>query len=553
MVFMSPAAFRITANLVDVHHERIFPAEVMVAEGRIAAIMPVSGQPATYLTPGFVDAHVHVESSLLTPTEFARAAVIHGTVATVSDPHEIANVLSVDGVKYMLASAARTPLKICFGAPPCVPATRFETAGAELGPTEVAALLGDPRIGYLSEVMNYPGVLQADPDLLAKIEAARQRNKPIDGHAPRVRGEAARQYFAAGISTDHECVTYEEALEKIGLGVKILIREGSAARNFAALAPLIKDHSARCMFCSDDLHPDILITGHIDLLCRRAVAEGHDLFKVLRVACVNPVEHYRLPVGLLRVGDPADFVELSDLQEFRVLRTFIDGQLVAEAGKPRLPSVPSTALNRFVPRVFAPEDFQVIARSAHVRAMQAIDGELITPASVEPARIVDGLAVADPGRDLLKIVVVNRYREAPPAIAFIKGFGLKRGAIASSVAHDSHNVVAIGVDDVSLALAINAISQAGGGLAAVFTEESTGFTEIEQLPLPVAGLMSLDSFETVAAQYAAVDQLAKEFGSTLRAPFMTLSFMALLVIPELKLSDRGLFDCVRGEFTSLFV
>lgn len=541
------AAFRITANLVDIRGRQIVPVDLTVAAGKIADIQPASTTPTTYLLPGFVDAHVHVESSLLTPAEFARAAVVHGTVATVSDPHEIANVLGVTGIDYMLASAAQTPLKICFGAPSCVPATRFETAGADLNAGDVSKLLDNPRIGYLSEVMNYPGVLAGDPDMLAKIAAAKARKKPIDGHAPQLRGAAARDYFAAGVTTDHECVTLDEALEKISLGVKIQIREGSAARNFAALCPLLADHSEHCMFCSDDLHPDILVQGHIDRLVRRAVHQGFDVFKVLQVACLNPVEHYGLPVGQLRVGDPADFIEVADLRDFRVLRTFIGGALVAENGQPRLPSVPAVALNRFAPRVPVAADFAVPATSSQMRVIEALDGELITRSLIVTPRVEQGLAVTDVSRDLLKIAVVNRYAAAPPAVAFVRGFNLQGGAIASSVAHDSHNIVAVGTDDDSLAAAVAAVCHAGGGLAVA------AGSACEVLPLPVAGLMSLEPFEKVAAAYSALDQQAKELDCTLRAPFMTLSFLALLVIPELKLSDRGLFDCRRGEFAPLFV
>ncbi|WP_254512571.1 adenine deaminase [Anatilimnocola floriformis] len=544
-------AEKYTANLVDIHHRRVFPAEVTVERGRIASIREASSQDGgnceTFLLPGFVDAHVHVESSLLIPSEFGRAAVVHGTVATVSDPHEIANVLGIAGVEFMLASAAQTSLKICFGAPSCVPATPFETAGAVLNAAEVAQLLDDPRIGYLAEVMNFPAVIRGDADMLEKIRAAQKRGKPVDGHAPQLRGEACRDYFAAGVTTDHECVSYEEAAEKIGYGVKILIREGSAARNYAALAPLLRHHSASCMFCSDDLHPDIFVTGHINRLVRRAIADGYELFNVLRAACVQPVEHYRLPVGLLRVGEPADFIEVNNLSEFRVLRTWIDGKLVAEHGQTKLPSVVTAPVNHFLPIARRPDDFRVAATSNRLRVIGALDGELITRHLEAEPKLEHGYAVADPERDLLKIVVVNRYAAAPPAVAFIQGIGLKRGAIASSVAHDSHNLVAVGVDDVSLAAAINELIAVGGGLAV-----AEG-TNVEILPLPVAGLMSAEPYEQVAAAYSHLDARAKELGSPLRAPFMTLSFMALLVIPELKLSDRGLFDCLRGEMTSLFI
>lgn len=543
---MSDASFRLTAHLVDVLNERVLPADITVTEGRIAAVDPASSEPTTYACPGFVDAHVHVESSLLVPSEFGRAAALHGTVATVSDPHEIANVVGIAGVRYMLDSAAQTLVKIHFGAPSCVPATMFETAGACLDVEDVAKLLDDPHIGYLSEMMNYPGVIHDDPIVLGKIRAAQDRGKPIDGHAPCVRGADAKKYFAAGISTDHECVSIDEAREKLALGVKILIREGSAARNFEALCGIIPDHWKQCMFCTDDMHPDLLIGGHIDRHVRRAVAKGFEVMKVLRMACVNPVEHYRMNVGLLRVGDPADFIELADLRDFRVLRTYIDGHLVAEANQPRMPSVPISAINQFVKTVHPPADFAIPSKGARVLVIEAIDGELITRRVIESARIENGHAIADPARDLLKIAVVNRYRSEKPAVAFVKGIGLRRGAIASSVAHDSHNIVAVGVDDASLAAAVNAVMDSGGGLA-VFDGKA-----VDILPLPVAGLMSTEPFENVAAAYSRIDRLAKELGTPLRAPFMTLSFLALLVIPELKLSDRGLFDCARMGFTEVF-
>jgi len=545
--FMSETPFRLTAHVVDVEQGRITPADVVVAAGRIAAIEPPSRTPDTFLTPGFIDAHVHVESSMLTPSEFARAATVHGTVATVSDPHEIGNVLGVEGVRFMLDNAARSPLKILFGAPACVPATEFETAGAAIGVEEVATLLDDPRIGYLSEVMNFPAVIRGDPIALGKIHAAQTRSKPVDGHAPQVRGDAARAYFAAGISTDHECVAFDEALEKISLGVRILIREGSAARNFDALWSLLQEHSDQCMFCTDDLHPDELLDGHINRLARRAVANGVEAMNVLRCACVNPVHHYGLDVGQLRVGDAADFIELNNLRDFHVHRTFIGGRLVAQDGKPLLEHVLPPVVNRFDRTLRRADEFRVTATSERMRVIEAIDGSLITRRLVDTPRLENGCAVTDFERDLLKIAVVNRYRAAPAAVAFITGFGLKRGAIASSVAHDSHNVVAIGTDDELLCTAVNRVIAAGGGLSAV------GDNVDEFLPLPIAGLMSDAPYENVASAYSRIDRAAKHMGSPLRSPLMTLSFMALLVIPELKLSDRGLFDCARGALTPLFV
>lgn len=544
----TPLPFQVSGNVVDILGRRVFSARVCVSEGRIDQIEPVDGEFKTYLLPGFVDAHVHVESSMLVPTEFARASVVHGTVATVSDPHEIANVLGVAGVEYMLDNAARTPFKFYFGAPSCVPATTFETAGAEVTADEVAALLDDPRIPYLSEVMNFPGVLGGDPVVMAKIEAARRRKKPIDGHAPGLRGEDARAYVAAGPSTDHECFTREEALDKLAAGAKIAIREGSAARNFDALYPLLEEHPDATFLCSDDKHPDELLEGHVNRLVARAVRRGIDEFLALRAACINPVQHYGLSVGQLRAGDPADFIEVDSLETFDVLRTWIGGSLVAENGKTLLPRVDVPVANRFAAAAIDPHAVRVAADGRNIRVIEAIDGQLITKCQVAPARIVDGAAVSDPDRDILKIVVVNRYAKANPAVAFVKNFGLNRGAMASSVAHDSHNCVAVGVTDDDLAAAVNLVIDQRGGLSAVSLEDGRA----EVLPLPVAGLMATGTCDDVGAAYAQLDQLVKSLGSGLRAPFMTLSFMALLVIPELKLSDRGLFDGNQFEFVSLF-
>lgn len=543
---MSSASFRVVAQLVDLHEGRVYPAVVTVEQGKIAAIEPTDERPRTYLLPGFVDAHVHVESSMLAPSEFARAAVVHGTVATVSDPHEIANVLGVEGVRYMLDNAQGVPFKFNFGAPSCVPATTFETAGAEIDADQVAALLDDPRIRYLSEMMNFPGVLHGDGQVAAKLDAAKRRGKPIDGHAPGLRGEQAEAYIAAGISTDHECFTKEEADDKLRLGAKILIREGSAARNFDALYPLLDECPDRVMLCSDDKHPDELLAGHIDALVRRAVARGIDPMRALRAACVNPVEHYGLDVGLLRVGDPADFIEVENLEDFNVLRTWIDGRLVAENGRTTIPQSRPAVVNRFSARPVEAEQFAVVGESGQINVIEAIDGQLITRRHTMPAKIVEGRAVAEPSRDLLKLVVVNRYADAPPAVAFIQGFGLRSGALASSVAHDSHNIVAVGASDEELCRAVNLVIEARGGLSVVSDAAD------EVLPLPVAGLMATGSCEEVGRAYEKLDRLAKQLGSPLRAPFMTLSFMALLVIPDIKLSDKGLFDGGRFEFLPLF-
>jgi adenine deaminase len=526
----------ISGNLVDIRARRIFPAEVVVEEGRIASIREVAGPVAGYLLPGFVDAHVHVESSLLIPSEFARLAVTHGTVATVSDPHEIANVLGVPGVEYMIANGTQVPFHFFFGAPSCVPATTFETAGAAIDAGAVGRLLENPAIGYLAEVMNFPGVLSGDPGVMAKIAQAHRLGKPVDGHAPGLRGNMARRYIEAGISTDHECFTREEALDKLACGMKILIREGSAAKNFDALIGLMHDHAEHLMFCSDDKHPDSLVLGHIDRLCARAVDLGHDVFDVLRAACLNPVEHYRMPVGTLRKGDAADFIMVEDLSAFKVLRTWIGGRLVAEEGRSLIESVRAERPNRFACSPKRESDLHVPATTDDLLVIEAHDGQLITTKKWMPPTVVDGACVADPAKDLLKIAVVNRYREAPAAVGWITNVGLKQGAIAGSVAHDSHNIVAVGTNDADLCAAINAVIAHCGGLSLAHG------THQRVLPLPVAGIMTDADAYTVADAYAQMDREAKELGSTLAAPYMTLSFMALLVIPHLKMSDLGLFD-----------
>ncbi|MDX1910184.1 MAG: adenine deaminase [Saprospiraceae bacterium] len=538
------------AQLLDLHQRRIYPAEIVVEAGRIHSIREIAGTPAGagYILPGFVDAHVHIESSMLPPTEFARMAVVHGAVATVSDPHEIANVLGEEGVQFMLDDAARSPLKYCLGAPSCVPATAFETAGATLDAAAVTRLLQRPDIGYLSEMMNFPGVLHADPEVMAKIAAARQSGKPVDGHAPGLRGEEARRYFAAGIRTDHECFTLEEGREKAVLGVNILIREGSAARNFDALWPLLQEFPAQIMFCSDDKHPDDLVKGHINQLVARALALGCDLFDTLRAACLHPVEHYGLPVGRLRPGDPADFIRVADLDRMEVLETWIDGQKVAENGQTLLPRLNTPTPNRFLAQTRKPEDFRLF--HAHycpnLRVIRVFDGEIVTGEEEDSvSEMRAGQYLPDVSKDLLYIAVLNRYTEsAAPAMGFVRGFGLQRGALASSVAHDSHNIVAVGVSDEAVAEVVNAVIAAKGGVAAC-----NGAGDVRVLPLPIAGLMSDREGWQLAEDYARLDAWVKaELGCLLRAPFMSLSFLALPVIPQLKMTDRGLFDVGKFDF-----
>ncbi len=542
---------KVTANIVDIRAKKIFAATVSWDGGKITRIDSTDATPTTWLMPGFVDSHIHIESSMLLPTEFARQAVKFGTVATVSDPHEIGNVLGVAGVAFMIENASQSPLKFCFGAPSCVPATTFETAGAAISVAEVEELLADERIGYLSEMMNFPGVLHGDPECLAKIAAAKKVGKPVDGHAPGLRGEQANKYIAAGITTDHECFAHDEAVGKLTAGCKIAIREGSAARNFEVLWPLLATHPGMVMLCSDDKHPDELLLGHINQLVARAVANGIDLFDVLLAACCVPVEHYSLKVGQLRVGDPADFIEVSSLETFEVNRTWIDGRLVAEHGTSLLSSVVTEPINRFVPQTVSPAELAAPPAlacppdSCSVRCIEAIDGQIVTGQTTAEVPIVDGFAQADPANDVLKLVVVNRYAKAELAVAFIKGFGLIRGALASSVAHDSHNVIAVGTNDEDIAAAVNLVMESRGGLSAVCLSSA----ERALLPLPVAGLMGTGTCEEVGNAYSQLDRLVKSWDCPLRAPYMTLSFMALLVIPDLKLSDLGLFDGSRFEFT----
>ncbi|HEU4860149.1 MAG TPA: adenine deaminase [Chitinophagaceae bacterium] len=548
-------SFSMIGNLVDVHQKKIYPAEINVENGKIKSVRSgESGVGSQYILPGFIDSHVHIESSMLVPAEFAKLAVVHGTVATVSDPHEIANVCGKEGVEFMIENGKTVPFKFNFGAPSCVPATIFETAGATLDSTDVENLLKRDEIKYLSEMMNFPGVLNEDEEVMKKIAAAHRLLKPVDGHAPGLRGEDATNYIAAGITTDHECFTREEASDKLQNGMKIIIREGSAAKNFEALIDLLNDYPNQMMFCSDDKHPDSLVDGHINQLCARAVAKGIDVFKIVKAACVNPVLHYKLDVGLLRVGDDADFIVVKDLEKFEVTKTFINGQLVAEDGKSKIESRKSRVINNFSCNKKKIEEFEIIrgndrkepmsnsfiansAGNLRIPVIEALDGQLITNKILYEPALINGKLESDIEDDILKIVVVNRYKDAPIAKAFINNFKLLKGAMASSVAHDSHNIVAVGVDDESICKAVNLIIEKQGGISAV-----DNVKEIV-LALPVAGLMSNEDGYKVAASYTAIDKMVKEeLGSTLSAPFMTLSFMALLVIPHLKLSDKGLFD-----------
>jgi len=534
-------------NIVDVVGERIFKGIVIVRDSKIAAVREEENSENVYILPGLIDAHIHIESSMLIPSEFARLAVVHGTVGTVSDPHEIANVLGVKGVRFMIENGKKVPFKFYFGASSCVPATGFETAGGSLGLAELDELLQSDDILYLSEMMNFPGVVYGDEQVAQKLALAKKYGKPVDGHAPGLTGELAEKYVRAGISTDHECYTLEEAVEKIRYGMKILIREGSAAKNFEALSDLIAEYPEMVMLCSDDKHPNDLVSGHINQLVKRAFSLGYDKMKVLRCATYNPVKHYRLDAGLLQQGDPADFILMDDLENFTILATYVNGRKVAENGKTLIPSVPVIPVNQFHAKPVKTEDIVVRPGGKRIRVMKAIDGQLVTEELIVDARIENNEVKTDPEHDVLKIVVMNRYFPAPPAVGFVKGFGLRSGAIASCVAHDSHNIIAVGTDDESIVAAINAIVSSQGGISVASGDE------LLVLPLPVAGIMSDEDGYKVAGLYHILDEkVRKKLKSSLKAPFMTLSFMALLVIPDLKLSDKGLFNGKKFSFTGLF-
>ena len=541
--------YSVSGQYVDILSKHIFPATLTIHNGIIENITPCDNAPNHFILPGFIDSHVHIESSMLIPSAFARLAVLHGTIGTISDPHEIANVCGVEGVHYMIGNGKKVPFHFFFGAPSCVPATTYETAGAEINSEAVATLLANEDIYYLSEMMNFPGVLFKDAEVMKKIAAAHKLGKPVDGHAPGLMGEQAKQYIQAGISTDHECFTMEEAVDKISYGMRILIREGSAAKNFEALYELLDDHPHMMMLCSDDKHPDSLLEGHINTLCARAVAKGIDVFNVLRAACINPVLHYKLPTGEARVGDPANFIVVEDLKSFKVKQTYINGILVADEGKTHIPVVEEKIINQFNASDIAEADIQVnvneypFNEAGNIPVIEAIDGQLITHCLWLKPTLIENKICSNVNEDVLKMVVYNRYFKAAPKMAFIKNFGFKQGAIASTVAHDSHNIIAVGVDDESIVKAINLVIAQKGGISCVSKKEQ------EVLGLPVAGLMSVQDPYIVADAYTKIDLMAKSLGSSLAAPFMTLSFMALLVIPHLKLSDKGLFD---GEGFKLF-
>jgi adenine deaminase len=544
-------SIKLRGQIVDIPNKRIYKGEIIFEDGKVISIVEKEHDVNQYILPGFIDAHIHIESSMLVPSEFAKLAVRHGTVSTVSDPHEIANVLGVKGVEFMIENGNQTAFKFNFGAPSCVPATSFESAGAVIDSEDIKSLMAHPEIKYLAEMMNYPGVLFDDEEVLKKIAWAKHNNKPIDGHAPGLRGGDITKYIAAGISTDHECFTYDEALEKLQKGMKIMIREGSAAKNFEALIDLLPEHFENMMFCSDDKHPDDLLLGHINELCARAIAKGMDVFKVLQVACLNPIKHYDLQVGTLQIGDAADCIVVADLKNFKTLQTYINAELVYDFGTVHMPEVAFENLNNFNCHKKEIADFTFESTAQKIRVIECNNGELVTNALIAESLIHQGNLISNTKTDVLKMTVVNRYKNEKPAIAFIKNFGLKQGAIASSVGHDSHNIIAVGADDGSICKAVNAIIELKGGISA--TQGCGDQDSIKTVALPVAGIMSDKNGETIGKQYQELDAMAKSMGCKLHAPYMSLSFMALLVIPSLKLSDQGLFNGEKFEFTGLEV
>jgi adenine deaminase len=537
---------KILGRLIDVHNRDIYPAAISINNGKISVIERTETVADQYILPGLIDSHIHIESSMVTPGAFALTAVKHGTTGVVSDPHEIANVLGISGVEFMINDAEKVPMRFFFGAPSCVPATVFETNGASLNYTEVRQLLEKPEIKYLSEMMNYPGVIFNDKEVMGKIKCASDLGKPIDGHAPGLSGEALGKYISAGISTDHECSTLEEAKEKISMGMKILIREGSAAKNLDSLKELYNIHPEMVMLCSDDLHPEMLQKGHINKLIARLIKEGYDIFNVIRSATVNPVQHYGLESGLLRQGDCADFIIVDSLKEMNVLETWIDGKMVFSDGKTRFFYDGSDAVNCFNSGKLIEADIQVRNTGKEVRIIEAVEGELLTK-EFHHSFSDSEMVIADPATDILKIVVKDRYKDSPPSVGFIKGFKIKSGAFASSIAHDSHNIIAVGTNDSDIVTSINEIVRLKGGLAV-----SSG-NLIKSVGLNIGGIMTSHSCEEIARDYEDLNELVGSMGCSMKSPFMTLSFMALLVIPDLKISDRGLFDVKKFEPVPLFV
>lgn len=542
-----PEAF--TGYIVDIENRQTYPGTIVCDKGRITEIRREKSVPdgSLYYLPGMTDAHIHIESSMMTPANFSKIAVTHGVVSSVSDPHEIVNVLGIKGLDFMSENGSMSRFRFYWGLPSCVPSSGLESAGAVIDAEMTAGLMRREDVWYLAEMMNYPGVISGDTEVMEKIAAAKEAGKPVDGHAPGVMGDDLVRYASAGISTDHECSTAEEARQRIGLGMKVIVREGSAARNFDALATVIAEHPESCMLCSDDKHPDDLVEGHIDDMVRRGLTKGIPIWSLLRAAVINPVEHYGMDTGLMRAGDNATFIAVDNLADFNVRQTVIDGFVVYDAAADGLDEralmvgQPSQETpNNFNAARITPADIALtVPPEGKARVIVAYDGELRTGHETVPVgQLSDG--------SIQKIVVYNRYGNGTPQTGFIKGFGITDGAIGASIAHDSHNIVAIGSDDAEITKVINAIIDTKGGVA---VSDRSG---VELLPLPIAGILSDKPAEEISAKYRVLDAKAKEMGCRLKAPFITMAFMALPVIPSLKLTDKGLVDVDRFDFTDIF-
>ncbi len=539
---------KIQGKIVDIINCKIFSGEIYIKDGQIEKIVETKLEYDNFILPGLIDSHVHIESSMLTPSQFSKLVVPRGTVAVVTDPHEIANVMGVKGVEYMIEDAKNTPLKCFFGAPSCVPATSYETSGAVISSSEIEQLLRRDDIWFLSEMMNFPGVIYKDEEVWNKIQAAHKVGKKVDGHAPGLIGEDLKKYTQAGISSDHECVSVEEAIQKIEQGITVQIREGSAAKNFNVLAPIFDSNPDKIMLCTDDSHPDEIINkGHIDKIIKLGITKGIDIFKLLRAAILKPIEHYNLPVGLLREGDAADFIVVDNLSDFNIKETYIDGKKVYADGELEFDVKQSDVINNFNISPITEDGIKVeYKEDKTIRVIEAIDGDLITGEFSWVPSNNNGYILPNPQEDILKIVVLNRYKQAKPVVGFIKNIGLKNGALACSVAHDSHNLIAVGVTDKDICNALNEIIKHKGGISYAFDED------IDCLPLEIGGLMTSKSGIEVAKKYQLLNKKAQQLGSKLHAPFMTLSFMSLLVIPKLKIGDKGLFDVNTFSFTNLY-
>ena len=547
------------AGIVNVFSGEIIPGSIAVAKGYIIGFgsypaKRVVNMKGRFVAPGFIDAHVHIESSMSCPTEFARSVLPHGTTTVAADPHEIANVLGAEGIGYMIDSSKDQPVNIYFTLPSCVPATDMETSGAKLGADDLLPFMDNCRIIALGEVMNFPGVICRDNEVLRKIEGMKKQIKPVDGHAPGLTGRDLYAYISAGIFSDHECTTEKEAKEKLNAGMHIMIREGTGAKNLEDLLPIINRQTARrVMWCTDDRHPhDIIKEGHIDYIVRSAIRMGLDPVIAIQMATINPAEYFGLNhVGAIAPGRQADLVVFSDIKNPVIEEVYFRGNLAAKEGK-MLPEIKRPAplnIRSSMNIDIAKIDFSIPALSRQARVIEVISDQIVTGQSLIKVAVSGNSAVSDIKRDILKIAVVERHKGTHnTGMGFARGFGLKQGALASSVAHDSHNIIIVGTNDEDMKTALEAVVKMGGGLAAAGNGKI-----LAALPLPIAGLMSLQPLKTIKEKLDNLINISREFGSSLSDPFMTLSFLALPVIPELKITDKGLVDVSKFRIVPLFL